>query len=115
MHLNCPNCQAAIEVIHEESVAFLTCSSCGSRIRPSSEVTETLQPKVRQKIDEYELVEYLGGGTFGDVWKAYDPGLKTHVAIKVPRERNFAHPAKELFLREARIMATLSHPHIVRV
>jgi hypothetical protein len=119
MHLNCPNCQAEIEVIPEESVAFLTCSTCGSRINPSTlidvEQTASFVPQPKRMIDEYELIELIGRGTFGEVWKARDTLLKTLVAIKLPREHNFHADAQELFLREARTMATLKHPNIVRV
>ncbi len=116
LHLNCPNCHAAIEVIPDQSVAFLTCSSCGSHIRPSdSQPTVSYSPKVHRRIDEYELIELLGSGSFGEVWKARDTNLNKFVAIKLPREQNFTTQATDLFLREARIMATLDHPNIVRV
>ncbi|MFO0816672.1 MAG: protein kinase [Pirellulales bacterium] len=119
MHLNCPNCQAEIEVIPEESVAFLTCSTCGSRINPSTlidaEQTASFVPQPKRMIDEYELIELIGRGTFGEVWKARDTLLKTLVAIKLPREHHFHADAQELFLREARTMATLKHSNIVRV
>lgn len=116
MHLQCPNCLAAIEVLEDETAGpYITCSICGSRLSASGDETQTFVAEPRGRIDEYELIELLGQGTFGEVWKARDTGLKSFVAIKRPRNENFAPRAKELFLREAQIMATLTHPNIVRV
>ena len=62
------------------------------------------------------MLEQLGRGTFGTVYKARDPELERVVAIKVPRAGSFATPEEEeRFLREARAAAQLSHPGIVPV
>jgi serine/threonine protein kinase len=62
---------------------------------------------------KYEIVEQIGEGGFGVVFKGYDPFLKRHVAIKA-----CTSPDEELrqrFFREAEISAQLDHPNIVRV
>jgi serine/threonine-protein kinase len=60
-------------------------------------------------------LEQLGRGGFGTVWKARDLELDRVVAIKVPRHLQLPDlNAKQLF-REARAVAQLIHPHIVRV
>lgn len=116
-HINCPNCRAKIEIVEgADATVVVTCSHCGSQLTPrTGETTRTLAPEVKGRIDEYELQEELGRGSFGTVWKARDTLLDNFVAIKIPRYENFSESEKNLFLREARVMAQLDHPNIVRV
>jgi serine/threonine protein kinase len=68
------------------------------------------------QIGRFQVRARLGGGTFGAVYRAYDPHLEREVALKVPHPSTFASgPAVERFLREARAAARLRHPHIVAV
>src|SRR5438067_5607651 len=67
-------------------------------------------------IGKYELQQCLGRGGMGEVWKAFDPQLQRHVAIKL------LHPDLQAvpdflthFEREARIIASLRHPNIVQI
>ena len=61
----------------------------------------------------FALLEKLGAGACGEVWKAQDSKLSRVVAIKFP----YGRTEQELhrFLREGRAAAQLNHPHIVRV
>lgn len=117
-HINCPNCRAKIEVLDEPDATIASkCLSCGSEISPrmTGTITVTQGPDPSDRIEEYEVEKVIGEGSFGRVVKARDTLLEASVAIKIPRTQNFRASEKDLFLREARVMATLNHPNIVRV
>ncbi|MEV0537991.1 protein kinase [Kitasatospora sp. NPDC050463] len=61
----------------------------------------------------YELVERIGAGGFGQVWKAYDPKIDRWVAVKILITDDASQSAR--FTREATVAGGLSHPHIVTV
>lgn len=63
----------------------------------------------------FELLEEVGTGRFGSVWKARDTELQRHVAVKIPRHDQLEPKETVAFLRDARAAAQLSHPHIARV
>lgn len=66
------------------------------------------------RLDRFELRSELGVGSFGYVFKAWDPRLERVVALKVQRAGSFAsHEEVQRFLREARSAAQLKHPAIV--
>jgi Tol biopolymer transport system component len=73
-----------------------------------------LQPG--QKLGHHRLVEQIGEGGMGVVWKAVDTTLDREVAIKV-LPAGFTADADRLarFEREARLLASLNHPHIASV
>ncbi|AVH58894.1 MULTISPECIES: serine/threonine-protein kinase [Streptomyces] len=64
----------------------------------------------------FELIERLGSGGMGTVWRARDAVLHREVALKAVRPDAGASDAvRERVLREARALARLSHPHVVTV
>jgi serine/threonine protein kinase len=66
--------------------------------------------------ERYKIERELGGGAFGSVYLAHDDVLGIDVAIKVPSRRLLRSPmARELFLAEARKVASLRHVGIVGV
>lgn len=70
----------------------------------------------RRRLGRYELLEQIGQGAFGIVWKAWDPQLRREVAIKLPRGAAWTSPEGERrFVREACATAKLSHEGIVSV
>jgi WD40 repeat protein len=66
-------------------------------------------------ISHFELLERLGTGSFGTVWKALDTTLDRIVAVKIPRKDQLTPEETETFFREARSAAQLQHPNIVAV
>lgn len=64
----------------------------------------------------YEVAQQLGAGAFGAVYRAWDEKLGRHVALKL-LHHDFDEDVsvRARFEREAKIMATLQHPHIVPI
>jgi serine/threonine protein kinase len=67
-----------------------------------------------QQLLHYRLIEKIGEGGMGVVWKAEDMKLHRHVALKVLPQSMAADPDRRArFQREARAVAALNHPNIV--
>src|SRR6187401_3703595 len=68
------------------------------------------------KIGPYEVLSPLGAGGMGEVYRARDTRLDRDVAIKVLPELFALDPDRlTRFEREAKALASLSHPHIAQV
>ncbi|WP_435007417.1 serine/threonine-protein kinase [Tundrisphaera lichenicola] len=65
------------------------------------------------RISRFEILQPLGEGGYGQVYRAYDPHLDRDVALKVLKENRLGEKAMERFYREARAAARLDHPNIV--
>jgi hypothetical protein len=91
----------------------------GEQPNPLAEtIAESLPRRVGSEtpaaIGRYRIDRVLGQGGMGRVFKAYDPDLDRHVALKVL----LGEPSSEAharLLREARAMARLDHPNVVTV
>lgn len=74
----------------------------------------------RERLGKYEIIDILGKGAMGVVFKGYDPGIDRTVAIKTVRKELIeddgrAGMALARFRNEARAAGRLSHPGIVAV
>ena len=63
---------------------------------------------------QYRIVESIGEGGMGQVFRAYDPMLERHVALKVLKP-GLPRLARTRFLQEARHGARMTHPNIAQV
>jgi predicted Ser/Thr protein kinase/WD40 repeat protein len=69
-----------------------------------------------QKLGNYEILDKLGEGGMGEVWRARDARLNRTVAIKMLSSEVAADPARrQRFEQEARALGALNHPNIVGV
>ncbi len=65
----------------------------------------------RETLGKFRIIKWLGGGQFSDVFLAIDTYIDKEFALKIPRQR-----AKdiEMIKKEAKVLASLEHPNIVR-
>ncbi len=100
----CPRCGAIVNVPDAEPLARVPCPSCGEMLR------------IERAFDHFILVETLGVGGMGSVYKARDTRLDRLVALKLLRKELSADPAEAARLeQEARLTAAINHPNVVQV
>jgi serine/threonine protein kinase len=110
----CPHCQTSIpeDLTTGETII---CPACGSSLRLGIGTTTAWQD-ARRTLGKFELIEEVGIGAFGSVYRARDQELGRTVAVKIPRAGSLGSSGdSDRFLREARSVAQLRHPSIVPV
>jgi ABC-type transport system substrate-binding protein/serine/threonine protein kinase len=65
--------------------------------------------------NRYEIVDELGRGGMGVVYRAHDPLLNRDVAVKLVPPSNLTPSSEERFRREAQLVAQMDHPSIVPI
>lgn len=100
----CSHCGAAMDVSSQDPFSTALCPACGrSQIVP-------------MQFGSILLLEPLGAGGMGAIYRALDPMLDRYLAIKVMQTAGAADDQfVENFFREARAAAALNHPHIVQI
>jgi hypothetical protein len=101
---NCPKCNALLDVSGCRPLTETSCPICGELI------------KVLREFHHFVLLSELGQGGAGTVFRAFDETLERDVALKLLRNEHTRDPKYlESLEREALIMASISHPHVVKV
>ena len=120
MAIKCPKCQAE----NPETVKF--CGECGTQI-PSlktthPEVTETLQTPIKELVTgstfagRYQIIEELGKGGMGRVYKVHDTKIGEKIALKLIRpEAVLDRKAVERFSNELKLARKIRHKNICQV
>jgi len=98
----------------------LSCSSLATQTAASSGPGAAAAPiPAGAKVGRYLVIEEIGKGGMGVVYKAYDPELDRKVALKVmtlvPHEGESLSEPRARLLREAQALAQLAHPNVVSV
>ena len=118
--MKCPKCNAG----NPDTSRF--CGNCASSLTPSNaappSLTETLESPVHAVTPgtvfagRYEILERIGAGGMGEVYRAIDKNLGRPVAIKILPSA-FAEDKERMarFEREAKLLAVLNHPNIAAI
>ncbi|MGO9256287.1 MAG: protein kinase domain-containing protein [Bryobacteraceae bacterium] len=85
-------------------------------LQQSKETPETSGSLAGQTISHYRVIEKLGAGGMGVVWKARDTRLDRFVALKVlPAAKTSDPERKRRFVQEAKTASALNHPNIITI
>src|SRR6266404_9324760 len=99
----CPACGMAIDTSDAEPLVLVACPKCGEKIR------------VERTFDHFVVLETVGVGGMGTVYKARDTLLDRLVALKLLRKdlEGGIDQAAQL-QQEARVAASVNHPNVVQ-
>jgi serine/threonine protein kinase len=112
--IRCPHCQNPVQLVDDRPDEVL-CPACGSSFRVR-EARQTTTTQNMRPLGKFQLLERVGLGAFGAVWRARDTELHRIVALKIPHAGLLTSELDlERFHREARAAAQLRHPGIVSV
>ncbi len=117
---SCPNCQrkispCALEDLVSSTVSFVENSTNWLRDAP---VTPEEDAWIGRQLGHFEIVDRLGGGGMGAVYRALDRSLQRYVAVKLIRDlKDQAPDDKKIksLLQEAVAQARVHHPNVVTI
>ena len=120
LRIRCPHCGNRAPVGDDQTLANFKCPTCGGHVVPAgseaiARPADAAAVGSGRLLGHFQLLERLGAGSFGTVWKARDVQLDRIVAVKIPHRGQLGGEEAEKFLREARATAQLRHPNIVSV
>jgi len=100
----CPSCQTLMDMSDVMPFTEVTCPNCQHRMR------------ARKHFNHFTLIEPIGEGGMGSVFKALDNNLNRYVALKILKKEISANEEEqEKLAKEARLTAAINHPHVVKV
>jgi eukaryotic-like serine/threonine-protein kinase len=124
---HCPTCESALEALETHADPLVASLRTPATAGPTAVPTDLLDvarsmlgapagetDNAPRRVGKFDLLEELGGGSFGAVFRAVDTELDREVAVKILRAGRLARADDvERFLREAKSAARLKHPGIV--
>ena len=115
MQVRCPSCNSTMESVDTLSKEGMLCSTCGEKFSLAGDETHIFQPSTSKMVGHFRLLEVVGQGSFGTVWRAQDTELDRIVAVKTPKRSAIGVDETNQFIREAQAAAQLKHANIVTV
>ena len=101
---NCPNCGELLDVEGLEAFSVVQCPACSHEF------------PIPTRFGPFLLLQLLGAGGMGGVYRAKDEGLNREIAVKVMLKSLGDDPQFVAnFQREAQAAAKLNHPHIAQI
>lgn len=119
MRIICPYCKIVREIEHTKGPCNIECV-CGKKFPLDKECImeefteiDTVLP---DHIGKYKILDLIGYGGMGKIYKAFHPDLQIAVALK-SLKNEFANDERSCgrFIRSAKICARISHPNVVRI
>jgi WD40 repeat protein/tRNA A-37 threonylcarbamoyl transferase component Bud32 len=112
--LICPSCHHMFSAVEVPS-GSVYCEKCGNSFRLEKTRHFSTVDEIRL-LGRFQLLDRVGQGSFGTVWRARDTQLDRIVALKIPHPHAIESGIDvERLAREARVAAQLDHPGIVRL
>jgi serine/threonine protein kinase len=100
----CPACGQLVDVSDEMPFSEVSCPNCAEEMR------------ARRQFNNFTLIELVGEGGMGSVFKANDLNLQRPVALKIlKKEAGSTESDWQKLAQEAKITASINHPHVVKV
>ena len=100
----CPSCQTVMDMSDVMPFTEVACPNCRHSLR------------ARKNFNHFTLIDRIGEGGMGTVFKALDNNLNRYVALKILKKEISANEEEqEKLAKEARMTAAINHPHVVKV
>jgi tetratricopeptide (TPR) repeat protein len=125
LHFYCPYCSLSPSTLptqiqssspSEESLLAFTESVTQTHSSVSSSALSSERLPQKTHIGKYEILEKIGQGGMGVVYRVFQKELQQQYALKLLTDGEFADPEQlQRFKNEAQIVASLSHPYIVKI
>ena len=91
-------------------------ASVGQLHRRLQPLAPSAQGFTGQQWGHLRLIERIGHGTFGEVFRAWDQRLDREVALKlIPTRQSFTTSGESLLIQEGRMLAKVRHPNVVTI
>lgn len=96
--------------VHRSAPSSIEEDGATTRAATTAEITEA-----REVWGRYRLIRKMGAGSFGSVYRAWDPQLERYVAIKILHAHVEDDRTRQRLLREGRALAKVQHGNVVQV
>src|SRR5262245_57351627 len=102
------------ETVPPPETKDITAQASASPLR--NQTQQATHGEFRPQVEGYEIIERIGSGGMGTVWRAVQTSTRRDVALKLVSAAMFGSDRARLrFDREVELMARLEHPNIARV